>query len=33
MNGSMLAVHPIGPVSDRLRAVGIGGETLGEIYV
>jgi len=33
MDCSLLAVHPVGPLSDRRRAVGIGGEAQGEIYV
>jgi len=33
MDGRMLAVHLIAPVSDHRRAVGIAGETQGDIYV
>ena len=33
MDGSMLAVHPVGPVGHHLRAVGVSGKAQGEIDV
>ncbi len=33
MDGTMLAIHHLGPVGDHLRTVGVGGEAQGEIDV